>query len=343
MTVNKLPSVFEEHRQVIDYELRAVLAEHPSPLYDMLRYHLGWIDEHGNERDEPAGKALRPTLCLLACEAVGGDYHTALPAAAALELVHNFSLIHDDIQDGDTQRRHRPTVWAVWGEAQAINAGTAMRILVNKALKRLEDHGVSAEKRLKIQELLDEASLRLIEGQYLDIDYEKRLDISVADYLCMVEGKTGELIACALEAGAALGTDDTEIIEGYRQLGLAIGLSFQIRDDILGIWGDQDVLGKPLASDIVRRKKTLPIVHALETVRDASRSRLESYYGNGHAEGSVQDVLDILNQAEARDYALKMDNDYCREARAILADLKATDAARRQFEELISFLEERGF
>jgi geranylgeranyl diphosphate synthase type I len=309
----------------------------------MLRYHLGWIDEHGRERTEPAGKALRPTLCLLACEAVGGDHRTALPAAAALELVHNFSLIHDDIQDGDEQRRHRPTVWAVWGQAQAINAGTAMRILVNSALKRLEDHGVSCRKRLKIQELLDEASLRLIEGQYLDIDYEKRLDITVADYLRMVEGKTGALIACALEAGAALGTDDGEIIEGYRQLGLAIGLSFQIRDDILGIWGDQDVLGKPLASDIVRRKKTLPIVHALENARDGYRVQLEGYYGNGHSQGSVQDVLDILNRVGAHDYALTMDGGYCREARAILAELPATDAARRQFEQLISFLEERGF
>jgi len=341
--VNKLPTVFEDHRQAIDGELRAVLAEHPSPLYDMLRYHLGWIDERGNDRTEPAGKALRPTLCLLACEAVGGDYRAALPAAAALELVHNFSLIHDDIQDGDEQRRHRPTVWAVWGQAQAINAGTAMRVLVNSALKRLEDHGVSPARRLKIQELLDEASLRLIEGQYLDIDYEKRLDITVADYLRMIEGKTGALIACALETGAALGTDDTEIIEGYRQLGLAIGLSFQIRDDILGIWGNQDVLGKPLASDIIRRKKTLPIVHALEHARDGCRAQLEAYYGNGHSQGSVPDVLDILNRVGARDYALRMDGGYTREARAILADLPATDAARKQFEELISFLEERGF
>jgi geranylgeranyl diphosphate synthase type I len=341
--VNKLPSVFEDHRRAIDGELRDILAEYSLPLYDMLRYHLGWIDEHGKDAAEPAGKALRPTLCLLACEAVGGDYRTALPAAAALELIHNFSLIHDDIQDGDEQRRHRPTVWAVWGQAQAINAGTAMRILVNSALKRLERHGVSAEKRLRIQELLDEASLRLIEGQYLDIDYEKRLDITVADYLRMVEGKTGALIACSVETGAALGTDDSEIIEGYRQLGLAIGLSFQIRDDILGIWGDQDVLGKPLASDIVRRKKTLPIVHALESARDGYRAQLEAYYSNGHAGGDVQEILDILNRVGARDYALTMDGGYTRKARTVLAELPATDAARRQFQELISFLEERGF
>lgn len=338
----KLPSVFEDHRREIDAELKSVLAEHPSPMYDMLRYHFGWIDEEGNDCLEPAGKALRPTLCLLACEAVGGDYRTALPAAAALELIHNFSLIHDDIQDGDEQRRHRPTVWAVWGMPQAINAGTAMRILVNSALKRLEDHGVEAGTRLRIQDLLDEASLRLIEGQYLDIDFEKRLDITVADYLTMIEGKTGALIACSLEAGAALGTDDPAELEGFRRLGTAIGLSFQIRDDILGIWGDQNVLGKPLASDIVRRKKTLPIIHALENARDGYRATLEAYYGDGHG-GSVPEILDLLNRVGARDYALDMDSRYCREARGILAGLATTDLARRQFEELISFLEGRGF
>jgi geranylgeranyl diphosphate synthase type I len=339
----KLPSVFEDHRREIDAELKAVLAGHPSAMYDMLRYHLGWVDAEGNELLEPAGKALRPTLCLLACEAAGGDYRTALPVAAALELVHNFSLIHDDIQDGDEQRRHRPTVWAVWGMPQAINAGTAMRILVNEALRRLEDHGVSAARRLKLQELLDEASLRLIEGQYLDIDFEKRLDITVADYLTMIEGKTGALIACSLEAGAALGTDDGDSLERYRRLGKAIGLSFQIRDDILGIWGDQNVLGKPLASDIQRRKKTLPVIHALETARDGYRETLEAYYGNGCGGGSVTDILALLDRVGARDYALEMDSRYCREAREILQDLDTTERARRQFEELISFLEARGF
>jgi len=337
----KLPSVFEDHRREIDAELKAVLAGHPSPMYDMLRYHLGWIDAEGNELREPAGKALRPTLCLLACEAAGGDYRTALPVSAALELVHNFSLIHDDIQDGDEQRRHRPTVWAVWGMPQAINAGTAMRVLVNSALNRLEDHGVDAAKRLRLQELLDEASLRLIEGQYLDIDFEKRLDITVADYLTMIEGKTGALIACSLEAGAALGTDNAGELARFRQLGTAIGLSFQIRDDILGIWGDQNVLGKPLASDIVRRKKTLPIVHALEAAKDGYRATLEGYYGG--CEGSVQEILDLLDRVGARDYALEMDSRYCREARDILAGLTTTDRARQQFEELISFLEGRGF
>jgi geranylgeranyl diphosphate synthase type I len=336
-------SSLKTYREAVDAELHAVFGNLALPLYDMMRYHLGWIDERGQVANGKSGKALRPALCLMACHALHRCFEPALPVAAALELVHNFSLIHDDVQDDDRQRHHRPTVWSIWGKPQAINAGTAMRILVNEALKRLEDHGVSAAKRLKLQELLDQASLRLIEGQYLDIDFEKRLDITVADYLTMIEGKTGALIACSLEAGAALGTDDAEALARYRTLGKAIGLSFQIRDDILGIWGDQNVLGKPLASDIVRRKKTLPVIHALESARDGYRATLEAYYGNGHAQGAVPEILDLLDRVGARDYALEMDSRYCRKAREILKDLDTTERARGQFEELISFLEGRGF
>jgi geranylgeranyl diphosphate synthase type I len=164
-----LPAAFERYRTQIDAELRLVLAQQQSPLYEMMRYHLGWIDEKGDPVKEPAGKALRPTLCLLACEAVGGDYRKALPAAAAIELVHNYSLIHDDIQDDDCERRHRPTVWSIWGKPQAINAGTAMRLLANITLARLREQGISPEKHWHTQCLLDTTTLRLIEGPYLDI------------------------------------------------------------------------------------------------------------------------------------------------------------------------------
>ena len=241
----KLPVVFERYRSEIDSELRAVLAERESPLYDMMRYHLGWIDWQGRPLSGTAGKALRPALCLLACEAVGGTYHRALPAAAAVELLHNFSLIHDDIQDDDRERRHRPTVWSIWGKPQAINAGTAMRVLASLALSRLGENGVSGEKQLRIQRILDESCLRLIEGQYLDISYESRLDIGVTDYLGMIDGKTAALIGCSLELGAFLGTDDEAVIRGLWNFGRNLGLAFQIRDDILGIWGDEKETGKP--------------------------------------------------------------------------------------------------
>jgi geranylgeranyl diphosphate synthase, type I len=338
----KLPTVFEKYRAGIDTELKSILDGRRSPLYDMMRYHLGWTDEDGRECPGPAGKALRPTLCLLACEAAGGDYRRALPAAAAIELVHNFSLIHDDIQDDDRQRRHRPTVWAVWGKPQAINAGSAMRLLTNVALSRLDGLGVPAEKVLLVQRKVDEATLRLIEGQYLDIDFEKRLDITVEDYLRMVGGKTAALIAGALEVGARLGTDNTSVIEGLRSLGWNLGLGFQVRDDILGIWGDRDLTGKPLAGDIARRKKTLPIVHALENARDGYRERLLRFYTDDDGV-TVADILDILNRAGAQAYAQATNENYCREARRILAGLDIGAACRQEFEELITFLEGRGF
>ena len=339
-----LPGVFEKYRLAIDTELKSVLDERRSPLYDMLRYHLGWIDEKGNPLKNGVGKALRPTLCLLGCEAAGSDYRRALPAAAGLELLHNFSLIHDDIQDGDLERRHRPTVWAVWGMPQAINAGTAMRILTNSCLARLTDRGFSADTILQLQRLMDEASLDLIEGQYLDIAFEQRQDVTVTDYLKMIGGKTGALIACSLEAGALLGTGDRCMIEQFRELGWNIGLSFQITDDILGIWGNRDITGKPLASDIRRRKKTLPIVHAIENARDGYKKTITGYFTETATdENGVNAVLDILNQTGAEDYARNMSRDYLMKARNILDGLDIKSDPRKELEDLLDFLEARNF
>ena len=342
--MSKLPPVLERHRVEVEAELRSVLAERQSPLYDMMRYHFGWTDENGNPQQGLVGKALRPTLCLLACEAVGGEYQRALPAAAAIELVHNYSLIHDDIQDDDRERRHRPTVWSIWGKPQAINAGTAMRILANIALLRLESHGVPLKKQWRIQRLLDETSLRLIEGQYLDISYESRFDITVSDYLKMIEGKTASLIACALEVGALLGTDDEDLIKGFRSIGRHMGLAFQIRDDLLGIWGNKEETGKPLASDIRRRKKTLPIVYALEKAQDGLKEELVSIYRNGALDDSaVSAVLRILDVVDAQASAQKTVERFCSEAAQITGRSALAPSAQHDLEELVHFMAERSF
>jgi len=340
----KLPLVFERFRSEIDSELRAVLAGHQSPLYDMMRYHLGWIDAQGRPLPGSTGKALRPTLCLITCEAVGGTYQKALPAAAAVELVHNFSLIHDDIQDDDRERRHRPTVWSIWGKPQAINAGTAMRVLASLALSRLGDIGVSSEKQLRAQRILDESCLRLIEGQYLDISYESRLDIGVSDYLEMIDGKTAALMGCSLELGALLGTDDEAMIRGLRGFGRNLGLAFQIRDDILGIWGDEKETGKPLGSDIRRRKKSLPIVYALEMAAAEAKTELANIYQNEVIdEKGTLAVLRILGSAGAQGYAQKLAESYRDKAREQIKGLVLMPAARRDLEEMARFLVERNF
>ena len=340
----KLPAIFGKYRTEIDVELKSVLAGRQSPLYNMMRYHFGWIDEQGSSRPNSSGKALRPTLCLLACEVAGGDYSRALPVAAAVELVHNFSLIHDDIQDDDWERRHNPTVWCIWGKPQAINAGSAMRTLASMALSRLKEYGVSLQKQLCVQQLIDESSLRLIEGQYLDISYESRLDIGVNDYMEMIEKKTATLIASSLEIGALLGTDDESVIIGLRDIGRNLGLAFQVRDDILGIWGDEVKTGKPLGGDIRRRKKTLPIVYALENGNDGLRRELVNVYQNGaFNDDGVAVVLSILDAVGAQRQTQRVVEKYCNEALAGIKKLELVPSRKQDLEELIYFLVKRNY
>lgn len=340
----KLPAVFDRYRGEIDAELRSALDGYGSPLYQMLRYHLGWLDEDGSALPGSTGKALRPTLCLLACEATAGGYCQALPAAAALELVHNFSLIHDDIQDGDRERRHRATVWAIWGMPQAINAGTAMRVIASLTMLQLGAQGVPPEKQLRGLRLLDAACLRLIEGQYLDISFEDRLDVDVAAYLGMIEGKTASLIACSLELGALLGTDDERAVAALRGFGRNLGLAFQIRDDVLGIWGDQEKTGKPVGSDIRRKKKTLPIVCALENAEGRAKAELARIYGQEAVdERDLDTVLSILAGVQAKARAQALADDYCSRALEEIEGLGLSSRARESLAEMACFLSRREF
>ena len=339
-----LPSCFERYRTEVDAELRSSLDAYRSPMYDMLRYHMGWTDQKGNALPGFAGKALRPTLCLLACEAAGGDYRRSLPAAAAIELIHNFSLIHDDVQDGDRERRHRPTVWAIWGKPQAINAGTAMRVVASLTMLRLQERGVPAERLLRAQRLLDESCLRLIEGQYLDISFEGRLDVGMADYLVMIQGKTASLISGSLEIGALLGSDDEGLIRTLRQFGLNLGLAFQIRDDVLGIWGSEEKTGKPVGNDIWRRKKSLPIVYAFEKAGGAAGAALRAIYtGDVIDKGGVDRVLSILEEVGARDEAQRIAERYCSRALDELSEADLSTWAADSMREMAHFLTERDF
>lgn len=339
-----LPSIFERYRGEVDSELRSIFVDYDLPLYEMMRYHLGWIDENGNHIEGASGKALRPTLCLLACEAAGGDFHKALPSAAAIELVHNFSLIHDDIQDNDRERRHRPTVWSIWGIPQAINAGDGMRSVAGLALLRLEDRGVPTKKRERAQRLLDESCLRMIEGQYLDVSYEGRFDIAVDDYLEMIDRKTAAIISGSLQIGAIIGTEDESFIGSIGEFGKNIGLAFQIKDDVIGIWGNQDKTGKPLAGDIQRKKKSLPVVYALQTANGTSREELLNIYKKSDiTEQEVNKILQILDDVDTRTHAEQLAEEYRNRALAELEALKVSQWAKANLEEIAYFLVERDF
>jgi geranylgeranyl diphosphate synthase type I len=336
------PLAFKRYRDAIDAELRSVLDGRDSPLYEMMRYHLGWVDEYGNPTQAPPGKAFRPTLCLLACEAVGGNWHKALPAAAGMELMHNFSLVHDDIQDDDRERRHRPTVWSIWGKPQAINAGDALATIAGLALIGLAQRGISSGKQLVTHKLLYEACLTTIEGQFLDIHYENRFDISVSDYLDMIDRKTATLISRALELGSILGSDDEVQIRGLSRYGKSMGMSFQVRDDILGIWGDEKKTGKPWGSDIRHKKKSLPIAFALEKANGQMRQDLlDIYQAEVIDDEGTHAVMEILEAVDAKAHAQALANEYLDAALKQLRGLSLRPLPRRQLHGMARFVVER--
>jgi len=265
MALDDLASAFERFLAPIEAEMRAVVnaGTQPALFNIMLNYHLGFADEHGHAVSARAGKRIRPVLTLLSCEACGGDWRMALPAAAAVELLHNFSLIHDDIEDRDELRRGRPTVWKLWGEAQAINAGDAMFALSHLALLRCAEAGARPAQVVQALRVFDEMCVQLTVGQHLDLSFETRNDVSTEEYLAMIGGKTAALIAAACRIGA-LCADATEAhADALEQFGRGLGVAFQLQDDVLGIWGDPVTTGKH-SSDLVHRKKTLPVIFAAE-------------------------------------------------------------------------------
>ena len=252
------------YRPLVLEEMRAIVGEERSGLYAWMRYHLGWEDEQGNAVDASPGKLLRPMALLLTTEALGGRPEQAAPAAAAVQLVHDFSLLHDDVEDGSERRRDRPTLWTFAGTAQAINTGDGMYTLARLALQRLREQGVSDARVLATMAELDRACARLVEGQYLDLSFEGRTELTREDYLAMIEGKTAALFAASFAIGAVLAGATEPALGAVRAFGLHVGLAFQAVDDLLGIWGEPQVTGKPVGDDLRTRKMTYPVISALQ-------------------------------------------------------------------------------
>lgn len=267
-------------------------------LYDMVRYHLGLDGTSG-----VSGKRLRPLLGLLAYSSITGTHQRALPGAAAVELGHNFSLVHDDIEDRDVERRHRAALWTVYGIGQAINTGDTLFVLSRLALYRLTELGFSDTRVLRLMRLYDDTCLALCEGQFLDIWASEHGDeMSVDGYFDMIGRKTAALISASIQAGALLATDDQTVIDAYRRFGWALGLSFQLNDDLLGIWGQEQVTGKE-PSDLAKHKKTLPVLYALEHAGADDRARLVAIDATPEPpDDEVAEARSILERAGARDY-----------------------------------------
>jgi len=334
--VDSVTPILEEYSAYTDGQMKAVLngRKNVGRLYDMMKYHLGWLDEGFNDCRAPRGKSLRSTICLLACEAIAGDRNKALPAAAAVELLHNFSLIHDDIEDGDEKRRHRDTLWKLWGVPQAINTGDAMDIVANLSLLDL-DGSVKPEMMIEIMRLFNETVIELCEGQYLDMDFQCRSDVSVDEYITMVSGKTAALIEAAAAIGAMVATEDEDVIGRFKTFGRKIGISFQIRDDILGIWGDPKSTGKSAKNDIRNKKKSLPVLYAMEKSKRRAELKLSDL--------DVARVFDILTEAGALEYTQNEAQRYKDEAMAQFEGLRLHKAPMERLQAIGRFLVERDY
>ncbi|MET9859423.1 polyprenyl synthetase family protein [Streptomyces smyrnaeus] len=251
-------ALLERGRTLSTPVLRAAVERLAPPMDTVAAYHFGWIDADGRPSDAAGGKAVRPALALLSAEVTGGPPQTGIPGAVAVELVHNFSLLHDDLMDGDEQRRHRDTVWKVHGPAQAILVGDALFALAGEILLELGTvEAGRATRRLTV------ATRKLIDGQAQDISYEHRDLVTVEECLEMEGNKTGALLACAASIGAVLGGADDRTADALEAYGHHLGLAFQAVDDLLGIWGDPQATGKQTWSDLRQRKKSLPVAAAL--------------------------------------------------------------------------------
>jgi len=253
--------LLSEIESELQRQISRLAAPRTQPFHEMLTYHMGWTGEGAGP--EATGKRIRPLLLLLCHAAIsGGDWKNALPAAAAVELVHNFSLVHDDIQDNSEKRRGRPTSWVKWGMPMAINAGDALFVISNQAIVDLREN-YPAEPVLRAAEILHNTCLDLTRGQFLDMSYQDRTDLGVEDYWPMVAGKTAALLSACCHIGALLGGADDSKQQAYRSFGHYLGLAFQVQDDILGIWGDEALTGKSAASDLIEGKKSLPVLAGL--------------------------------------------------------------------------------
>jgi len=249
----------ETVRPPIEQELKRVIGlvdgRHSQELREMLAYHLGWEGEGAGE--QARGKRIRPQIVLLGASAAGKDWRNALQAAAAVELIHNFSLIHDDIEDQSDFRHGRKTVWALWGEAQAINAGDCMYSLAYRAILQ---SGNRPEYITRAVDLLSDTCITLTEGQHLDMAYEKRDNLPLEAYWTMIGGKTASLLACSAAVGATITGADEQIVASLSEFAWNLGLAFQVQDDWLGIWGDSALTGKSADSDLQSGKKSLPVL-----------------------------------------------------------------------------------
>ncbi len=292
-----LPASVVTARELVDPVLRKAVDRLDRDTRRVVGYHFGWTDVSGAPAGSP-GKAIRPALTLAAARAGGGNPDAAVAGAAAVELVHNFSLLHDDLMDGDTERRHRPTAWRVFGRSAAVLAGDGLLALAGELV--LEDASPAAAAAART---LFAATGALVAGQAADLDFENRMDVTLGECLRMVTAKTGALLSCATRIGAQLVLAPPTVVDGLAVFGAELGVAFQLVDDLLGLWGDPQRTGKPVLSDLRTRKKSVPIVHALTSGTSHGRRLAELYRQPGTlTEQELREAAECVVAAGSRDW-----------------------------------------
>ncbi|MBA8824547.1 geranylgeranyl diphosphate synthase type I [Saccharopolyspora lacisalsi] len=293
-----IPTALATARELVDPELRKAVSRLDPDLRRVSEYHFGWVNADGVP-EVRQGKALRPALVLLSARAGGGAHDQVLPVAAAVELVHNFSLLHDDLMDGDQERRHRPTAWKVFGRSSALLAGDALLGLATETV--LE---TSSPQVIDAARALTSTIGKLITGQSADLNFEQRMDVTLDECLRMVEGKTGALLGCAASIGALFVSAPAETVARLHAFGTELGMAFQLVDDLLGLWGDPEVTGKPVLSDLRARKQSLPVVHALDSGTAAGR-RLRELYSQAQPleERQLREAAEMVQRAGSHEWA----------------------------------------
>ena len=341
---DEMPNILDRYRKLIEVHLPQDIPEDGAGIYQMLRYCMGWSDQYGNLTNKTVGKLLRPSLCLFTCESVSSSVDKALPAAVTLELIHNFSLIHDEIQDFDEKRHHRPTLWTLWGIPRSLVAGDVLKIIAESSLERML-HIESAERSIKCLSLVTEACLEMIEGQYMDINFEGKIDIGLDQYMKMISLKTGALIRCSVEIGANVGSSgNVEITNCFRRSGSYLGYLFQITDDILGVWGVEEETGKSVGSDVRRKKNSLPIVHAMTTSSESCRNAMRRLFAKEELlDTDVLEILDVLDHADSRRYCQDLAEVYAEKAIAAIVDANIDREKLTDYRDLCEYLTVRKF
>jgi geranylgeranyl diphosphate synthase type I len=281
---------------------------------------MGWEDERG-EPSNAGGKRLRPLVTCHIATLLGASLDRVLPGAVAIELVHNFSLVHDEIQDQDATRHGRPTLWSRLGTAQAINAGDLLFTRAFAALRGGEDAAIQSS----FARVLTGATEAMIRGQWQDLEFESRSDVTADEYLAMVAGKTGALIGACGEIAALAASRDDATVDAFARWGVTIGLAFQAQDDYLGVWGDSEETGKSNTNDIARHKKSLPVLLGLAD--DASQQAIRTTYSQPETGAeAVRNVVQALERAGVHDQTLSMARRFQDEAEELVQMLPDTAA-----------------